>query len=346
MRKLLVLIVILRLLTISVNAIDLEPPDAPVTVDKYIPENIDTFGKDLWFIFKRVFADIFPGVAEAFSICAAIIVLQLLVSIVQSFSGVSKQSVILAGVIALSIILLGPSRTMISSGIETIQNICEYNKLLLPVMTAALAAQGGSSTSAALYAGTVVLDSLLSIMIAKVILPMLYAYIAIGIASAAVNGPILDDMLSFMKWAITWMLKITIYVFTGYMGITGVISGTTDAAALKATKLTISGMVPVVGGVISDASETVLVGAAIVKNSVGIYGLLVILTMWMIPFLKLGIQYLALKITEGIVSLYSDKQTTSVVKHFSSAMGFLLAMISTVSLLFLISVVCFMKGMS
>lgn len=346
MKILIILLVLLKVLIIPVGAIDLTAPPAPSEVEKYIPNESVTFGKDLWYVVKSVISDVAPEITDAFSLCAAIIAVQLLISLVQSFTGMAKKTVTLVGVVALTVMLLGPSKVLINDGIETIQEISEYGKLILPVMTAALAVQGGSTMSAALYAGTVVLDTLLSTAITKVILPVLFAYIALGIASAAVNEPILQNILAFIKWLITWGLKIALYVFTGYMGITGVIGGTADAAAIKATKLAISGMVPVVGNIISDASETILVSTGIVKNATGIYGALVIISMWLIPFIKIGSQYLVLKITEGISSLYADKQTASIVKHFCTAMGFILAILSTISLLFLISLVCFMKGMS
>ena len=75
-------------------------------------------------------------------------------------------------------------------------------------------------------------------------------------------------------------MKIVLYAFTGYIGFTGVVSGTTDAMAMKAAKLTISGAVPVVGGILSDASEAVLVSAGIMKNAAGVYGILAVLAIF------------------------------------------------------------------
>ena len=130
------------------------------------------------------------------------------------------------------------------------------------------------------------------------------------------------------------------------MGITGVVSGSADAVRLKATKLTISGMVPVVGSILSDASESILVGAGIMKNTVGVYGLLVILALWIEPFLTIGLQYLLLKATVAICETFDTKDVSGVIKSFSTAMGLILAMTGTVCLMFLISVVCFMKDVT
>jgi stage III sporulation protein AE len=127
------------------------------------------------------------------------------------------------------------------------------------------------------------------------------------------------------------------------MGITGVVSGSADAAALKAAKLTFSGVVPVVGGILSDASEAVLVGAGLVKNAVGVYGLLAVLAIWIGPFIKIGAQYLLLKMTHALCGAFSADTAGKLIQDFSTAMGLLLAATAAICVLFLVSIICFMK---
>lgn len=346
MRQLLLLFIITGCLISPVYAADFTVPQEPESAAKYMPDESFSFTKDLWSIFRSALNEVAPSISEVMNICASVIAIQLFIAVVQSFTGIAKKSVQLVGVIALSIILLAPSKALINTGIETIEEICTYNRLLTPVMTAALAAQGGTTTSAALYTGAVLLDTFLSIAVRKAILPMLYAYIALGIASVAIGEPILKRILDFLKGFIIWMMKITVYIFTGYMSITGIISGTVDAAALKATKMAVSGGIPVIGKIVSDASDTILLSAGIVKNTAGISGALVVLAIAIAPFLKIGTQYIMLKLTTGISSLYADKSTVSLVEHICTAMGFILAVTGIVCLLFLISIVCYLKGMN
>ena len=130
------------------------------------------------------------------------------------------------------------------------------------------------------------------------------------------------------------------------MSITSVVSGAVDASAIKALKLTVSGMVPVVGGIISDASESILVSAGVLKSTAGVYGIVATIAIFVGPFLKIGAQYLALKFTGAICSVFSAKEEASLIKDFSTGMGMVLGMTATVCLLLLISVVCFMKGVT
>ena len=101
-----------------------------------------------------------------------------------------------------------------------------------------------------------------------------------------------------------------------------------------------------VGGILSDASETVLIGAGLVKNAAGIYGVLALAAIVIVPFITIGAQYLLLQITTLCCSAISSKTLTEVLNDLSGAMGLVLGMTGAVCLIQMISVVCFVKGMS
>ena len=214
---------------------------------------------------------------------------------------------------------------------------------MLPVLASAAALSGSMTASTALYAGTVFFSQLLMRLICKILLPCVFFYLAVATAEAALSENALSELRELIGWLISKSLRILLYVFLAYMTATGVISGSADASALKATKAAVSGMVPVVGGILSDASETILAGAAILKNSVGVFGMLAVLATCLLPFLKVGIHYLLLKLTAAVCGSVGCKEHTGLLKCCSTAMGYLLAMCGTCSLLLLISGICFLK---
>ena len=343
MKILFAFIMILALIT-PASALDITAPTVPQQGLEYMPQNTSNFTQGLWELVQLALARVVPHLQEAAASCAKILLILLLIAILDQFSERVKQTSRLVGSTAIGVMLLNGTGTLIQLGSDTVGQLSQYGKLLLPVMTGALAAQGGLTSSAALYVGTAVFDSALSSAIANLLVPGIYLFLMLSIGNAALKDGILQKFQATTKWLISWSLKIILYVFTGYMGITNVVSGATDAAALKAAKLTISGAVPVVGGILSDASEAVLVSAALVKNTAGIYGILAILALCMGPFLKIGAHYLMLKITHTVSTIFGPKELNDLVGDFSSAMGLLLAMTGSVCLFLLISTVCFMKG--
>ncbi len=344
MKKIILLILVICILPISANAAQLTAPEAPQSAQAFMPDDTETFAEGLWHIIKSAISTLQPSIAEASKTALAITAAVLFISIMQHITGAATHTAELAGVTAISLLLLQSTKSLILLGSDTILELSEYEKLLLPIMTAALSSQGYATTSAALYTGTLIFNTVLTSLISKLLIPMVYIFLCLAIADSAIHEDIIANLKRFTKWLMTWGLKIILYTFTGYITITGVISGSADATAVKAAKIAINGVVPVVGGILSDASEAVLVSAGTVKNAVGIYGLFAILSLCISPFLRIGIQYLILKLTAAVSGMLGSKKAVALLSDFTSAMGIILAMTGTVCLLILISTVCFMKG--
>ena len=344
MKRAIIILTVILLMAVPAHGMEFTAPDAPKEALEYLPEDTQNFGEGLWFVIKSAVRTVKPELAEASGVCVALIAGSLMAGVLIGISGNMKSMIELAAGAITTITLFQPMNSLIHLGVQTVTQVSQYGKLLLPVMTGAMAAQGGVTKSGALYAATAAFDALLSGGISSLLVPLVYLYLGFSIAGNLFPQVLIKNIQKFLKWLITWILKTLLYIFTGYISITGVVGGATDAAVLKATKLTISGMIPVVGNILSDASEAVLVSAGLMKNAAGIYGLLTIIALWIGPFLQIGVQYLMLNITSGICEIFGTKQMTEIIKDFSSAMGLLLAMTGAVCMIFVISTICFMKG--
>lgn len=346
MKRVILMILLVSVLVIPVSAAEIEAPEVPESGQEYLQDRPDSFSEGLLSIVKEAVAALHPNLAQAGSICIAVFAVALLLSVFGSFDGKGKKMTALIGTLATAMLLLGSTNTLIGQGKEAVTQISEYGKLLLPVMTAGLAAQGAAATSAALYAATAFFDTILTMAISKLLMPLVYVYLALAIANAATGDELLKKLRNLVKWLVTWALKTILTIFTGYIGITGVVSGATDASALKVTKAAISNAVPVVGSILSNASEAVLVGAGMMKNAAGVYGMLAVIAVLIGPFLEIGVEYLLLKLTAAVSALFGPKHTAGLIQDFSDAMGLLLAMTCSCAFLQVISVICFMKGVS
>lgn len=344
MKKLILILLLLCGLAVPAHGEELTAPSAPSSAQELMPPDTESFGEGLLYVLKSAMKTIQPEIASGCGICLSVMAVMMLISMLDGFPGRTKDIGELTGCICVACLLLSNANTLIGDAADTVTQLSEYGKLLLPVMATAMAAQGGVTGSAAIYTGTAVFDSLLCTLISRLLVPMVYVFLALAIGTGALGEELLKRLRDFVKWLVSWCLKTVMYVFTGYITVTGVVSGTTDQAALKAAKLTISGAVPVVGGILSDASEAVLVSAGVVKNAVGVYGLIAVAAIAMGPFLRIGVQYLLLKLTAAVCGIFGSKRTTDLVGDFAGAMGILLAMTGAVCLLLLISLVCFMKG--
>ena len=320
-------------------------PNVPESGKALMP-NASTLSEGLSMILQDVIPLIRPDLYEASKVCLAVISAVMITSVIQSFSKSQKEVCDIVGTASIAATLLLSANSMIRLGSDTVVEMTEYGKLLIPVMTAALAAQGAIGTSAALYTATMGIISLIGTAMSKLLLPMIYLFLALATASGATGQDMLKQFRNMLKDGISWFLKTVLTIFTTYMGLTGIISGTTDNTAAKITKAAISSAVPVVGGILSDASESVLASAAMTKNAVGLYGLFAILAVFLNPFIKIGCHYLLLKATGAVCAIFGSKTMTELIGDFSTAMGLLLGITGSVCLLLLISTICFIRGVS
>lgn len=346
MRKLILLIIFIIGLAVPVQGSNLVIPEAPEFADQIMPQDPSSFGDGLWQLAVKCIEAIRPDLLEASRLCICVFCIVLICAIAEPGGEASARAGGLIGTVAIAGLMLKSSQTMIGLGANAVMEISEYGKLLLPVLTASLASQGGITSSSSLFLGTTAFGAVLNSIISSVMIPAIYIMLSFSVANSALGEDSLKKFSNMFKSGISWCLKILLTVFTTYMTVTGVVSGTTDAAALKTAKVTVSSVVPVVGGILSDASEAILVGAGVFKNAAGVYGILAILAIFLDPFVHIGCHYIMIKITAALCAGIGSKGLSELVDDFSSGMGLVLAMTGSVCLIFLISVVCFMKGVA
>ena len=282
------------------------------------------------------------GAARTAGIVIAITLLCMLVKLLAPDS--PQTAVQIAGALAITAACAGSLQQLVGLGVKTIQDLQEFSNALLPTLAAAVVATGAGASSSAIYVATVFFGSLMTLIFTSVFVPLIYAYVVSGAADAALGGDLLTRIGGLCKWVVTSGLKLLLTVYLGWLTITGIISGSADAATIKAAKLALSTAVPVVGSIISDASETVLVSAGLLKNSVGVFGMLAVFSIAALPFLRIGVHYLAFKLTSAIAGSLDSGGLGKLLDVLTSAMGMLLAMTGIGALMLLISIVCSMKA--
>ena len=172
------------------------------------------------------------------------------------------EAITLAAVLAITAVAVGDVHSLLSLGEEAIYNMETLGDVLLPAVSMATAASGSPAMAVVKHGATILFSDFLLRLIHSLLIPLCYAFVAANVAWAALANEGLKRLAGFLKWLITMILSVVLLVFVGYLNLSGVISGGADAATVKAAKFTLSNLVPVVGGVISDTAETLLAGAA------------------------------------------------------------------------------------
>jgi stage III sporulation protein AE len=274
---------------------------------------------------------------------AVILIIAILCSTVSTaFEGGAKYAV-LAGILAIAAVSVSNVNAFIGLGSKTLDDMNTFSKMLLPTLTGAAAASGAITSAAAKYAATALFMDIMMSVSKNIIVPLIYAYTATSIAEAALGGDGLTGASNLLKWLAKTVMLIIVLLFVAYLSLTGVISGTTDAVTTKALKTTIQTVLPVVGSIIADASETVLAGASILRNAIGIFGFLAVAATCLFPFLQLGVNYLLYKAAAGLSGAIADSRITKLVNAVSTAFGMMLGLVGASALMLFISIISVIK---
>ena len=317
---------------------------------QYLPEisgaTSETFTKSLWQLVTDTVSGLGSYWRETLRTVGALLAVLALCAVLSNFeSGRLTPVCTMGGTLALTLICAGNLNAMIGLAADTLQKITDFSSLLLPVLCSACAASGGITSAGALYAGSSFFMSVLVRAVTAFCIPLVYAYAALAAAECMAAHSGLEKLRELAGWVIRTAMKAVVSLFTAYLAITGIFSGSADAMTLKAAKAALSGALPVVGGIVSDATQSVLASAAVIKNGVGIVGMLAVLSMGILPFARIALQYLALKLCTALGGMLGTEQHVKLLGALSSAMGDMLAITGSAMLMTLISCCCFMKVM-
>ncbi|MCD8008596.1 MAG: stage III sporulation protein AE [Clostridiales bacterium] len=255
-----------------------------------------------------------------------------------AIAGGAKRRTAVIGTAAGTVVSVSDVSSLMELGKTAIERIDTFSNLLIPVITTCSVASGSVTGGVARQMATVFFSTVLITLIDRVLIPFVYLYTAACAAAAVVDNRGLGEIAKLLKWAVTSLLTVLLLLFTGYLSLTSVAAAGTDAVTIKLTRTVISSMVPVVGGILSNATETVLSGVGILKNLVGTFGVVAVLGFCVTPFLRLGAQYLAYRLAAVLAAVISQGKIPKLIDDIAGAFALVLGMTGTAALLVMISV--------
>ena len=350
------LLAFLLAMPVSAQAIPDDLMDAlPDSVAKVLKQadysGTDALGNGVAFLMEKAGGQVRGFVRQRIKGTVAVLITALLCGVVSGFRhGAGDESgldiTLLAGVFSVTLLTAGTLDSLIDMGRQTMEELSVFSKALLPTLAAVTAASGSVGTATVYQVATVFFADMLLQLIRELLLPMVYLYIGVMVAGTMLSDGRLHGVAAALKKVVVWALSSSLLVFTVYLSVTKAIAGTADRMAVKVTKAAISGVVPVVGGILSDAAETVLAGAGMLKGTVGVFGMLAVLALCMHPFLQIGIQYLLYKLAAFLAAVAAPPALCKLIDGLGTTFGLVLGMTGACGLLLLISILSFIAAVT
>lgn len=327
--------------------------DAKGNVDNYIPnlnirEMISSISKgEFKFSIKEFFLGVgrflFEEVLNSSGLLARLILLSILSAILQNIQSSFEDNGV--GDIAFSVIYLVIIGIAIQSfasavqiGREAIESMVTFMQALLPTLLILLASMG-SLASAALFQPLITITiTMISTFIKNIILPMTFLAAVLNLVTYLNNKMQISKLASLIKQSTVVLLGFSLTVFIGVMTIQGISGASFDGVTVRTAKYAVDNMLPIVGGFLSDAVDTIIGCSLLIKNAVGVVGLIFLFILMLFPIVKIIALILIYKISSALIEPIADNRIVSCLNDISKSLILILASVISVAIMFFIMI--------
>ena len=226
---------------------------------------------------------------------------------------------------------------------ESIQNLVSFMYMLTPILITLMITTGSIVSANVLQPVLLFTISFIGNLISNFILPIILISAVLGIVSQISSKFQIDKLSSFFNSGIVWILGIVLTIFVGMLSLEGTLSSSVDGLTAKATKAAVSNFIPVVGKVLGDSIDTVLGCASILKNAVGIVGVIVLIGICVVPIVKLAILTITYYLASAICQPIADSKIIKLLDQMGGTFKMLLAITVTVAIMFIIGITIVIK---
>lgn len=244
----------------------------------------------------------------AAEILGMLLLMSLLRNMNSSFGGEISNAAFYAGYITvagIAVVILSDCVHICSNAIATLGSVIEGVAPVLMILLTGMGASGSSAVLSPVLAGLT--GSIFSIITA-VVFPIILIYAVVSIASNFSSAINLGKLAELLESIVKWMLGISFVIFLGVTTLKGIAGASIDGVSFKTAKYTVDKMVPVIGGMFSETLDTIMACSLIVKNAVGIVGLISLACLIGAPLATLVANQFLLKFSAAAAEPFAQKR--------------------------------------
>lgn len=198
------------------------------------------------------------------------------------------------------VILMGEVIGMINLTVNTVSKIGAFMQVLFPVLLTLMTALGGITTVGITKPLMVVAATYIVGLVSSFVVPCFVAAVILSVVGNMSGVVKLDKLSEFFRKAAEWTMTIIFGVFLTVLTVKGIVGRTSDGLAVNAAKFAVGSFVPIIGSYLSDGFDVAMAGCILIKNAVGVTGMIVLLSIVLAPAVKLLIFTLALKLAAAV----------------------------------------------
>jgi stage III sporulation protein AE len=221
---------------------------------------------------------------------------------------------------------------------EAIDRMIDFMMAMLPLLFALLASMGNVVTVSVTHPLIIFMINTVGTLIHTLIFPLLFFSAVLHLVSSLSDKYKLTQLANLLRNISVGFLGVLLTIFLGVISVQGITSSVTDGVTIRAAKYVSGSFIPVVGKMFADASDTVISASLLIKNSIGLVGVIIILFLCAFPAVKILVLALIYNVSAAIMQPLGDSPITTCLETIGKSMLYVFAALAAVGLMFFLAI--------
>ena len=294
-------------------------------------------------IFKYILNSIFDLILQYLPILASILAIAIIGSIMQSlksgFAGKATGEVInfvLVGIIV--ILCANVLKDLVLLTTNTINTIKTQMEIIFPILLTLMSAMGGAVAVKVYRPAIAVLCSIVVHIFSNIIIPIFTASSIFNIVGNISSGIKLNKFVQFFNSLSKYIIATTFTIFIAFLSLQGITASMFDGIHIRTAKFAVKSYVPILGGYLSDGFDLILSSSLMIKNAIGVGGLVLLICSILFPIIKIVILGFGFKLVSAIIEPICDSKISSLISSIAKSLSMLTASILAVAFMYFLTI--------
>ncbi len=240
--------------------------------------------------------------------------------------------------LAVVILMIGIINNLSNTTGQSITSMVSQINALFPILLTLMIGLGANASAGVFQPIVAIISTYVADFFHYLIIPLFLFSFVFSIISNVSSSIKLDKFSEFISSVFKWAVGLTFTIFFAIFTIQGISAGSFDSISIRTAKYSIKSYVPIMGGYLSDGMDLILSSTLLIKNSVGLVGLLIIISTILSPVLEIVVCSLLLKLTSAVLQPLGDSKISNFLSSTSKSIIMLSTCVIAIGFMYLISI--------
>ncbi len=240
--------------------------------------------------------------------------------------------------LVLLILAVGSFRSATSYAGEAIENMVQFMLAMVPLLLTLLAGTGAVASVSVLHPLIVFMIHTVGTFIHLIVFPLLFFSAVLHLVSSISDRYKVTQLANLLRNVGAGIMGVMLTVFLGVLSLQGMTGAAVDGVAVRTAKFVTGNFVPVVGRMFSDATDTVLSASLLVKNAVGLAGVVILLFLCAFPAIKILTLALIYNVAGAVLQPLGNSPVVACLQTIGKTLIYIFAALAAVGLMFFLAV--------